>query len=75
MGMPMSTAASGPEDLATLYRRAFTEYSARALWNKRCLDNPTPEDALVVARTLRLEGDRSARQLAEQIERVCRAAV
>jgi hypothetical protein len=71
----MSTAASEPEDLAALYRRAFARYAARALWNKRCLDNPTPEDALVVARALRIEGDRHARQLAEEIERVCRAAV
>jgi hypothetical protein len=72
----MSTAASEPEDLVTtLYRRAFSRYAARALWNKRRLDNPTPEDALVVARALRVEGDRHARQLAEEIERACRAAV
>ena len=39
------------------------------------LDAPTPEDALVVARALRIEGDREARRLAEQIEQACRAAV
>ena len=47
----------------------------RALWNKRFLEKPTKEDALVVARSLRVEGNREARQLAEQIERACRAAV
>jgi 5-methylthioadenosine/S-adenosylhomocysteine deaminase len=36
-------------------------------------DAPTPEDALVVARALRVEGDRQARRLAERIERACRA--
>ena len=63
------------EQLATLYRRAFAEYGARALWNKRELETPTPADALVVARALRMEGNREARQLAEQIERACRAAL
>jgi hypothetical protein len=64
-----------PEDLASLYHRAFTEYGARALWNKHELEAPTPADALVVARALRVEGDREARRLAEQIERACRAAL
>jgi hypothetical protein len=64
-----------PDDLASLYRRAFAEYGTRALCNKRLLETPTPEDALVVARALRIEGDRAARQLAEQIETACRAAL
>jgi hypothetical protein len=63
------------QDLASLYRRAFAEYGTRALWNKRELEAPTPADALVVARALRVEGDREARRLAEQIERACRAAL
>jgi hypothetical protein len=71
----MSNEAIQPEDLTTLYRRAFTAYGTRALWNKRLLDDPTPEDALVVARALRIEGDREARRLAEQIEQACRAAI
>jgi len=62
------------QDFASLYRRAFAEFGTRALWNKRRLDTPTPEDALVVARALRIEGDRAARRLAEQIEQACRAA-
>jgi hypothetical protein len=71
----MIDAPPNPQDLATLYRRAFAEYGAQALWNKRRLDEPTPEDALVVARALRIEGDREARKLAEQIERACHAAL
>jgi len=63
------------QDIASLYRRAFAEYGARALWNKRVLERPTAEDALVVARALRIEGDREARRLAEQIEQACRAAL
>jgi hypothetical protein len=62
-----------PDHFATLYRQAFAEYGAQALWNRRALADPTPEDALVVARVLRIEGDLRARQLAEQIERACRA--
>lgn len=58
-----------------LYRRAFAEYGTQALWNKRLLDAPTQEDALVVARALRIEGDREARRLAEQIEQACRATL
>jgi hypothetical protein len=73
--MYMNTEPQEPEDLANLYRRAFAEYGARALWNKRELETPTLADALVVARALRVEGDREARRLAEQIERACRAAL
>jgi hypothetical protein len=71
----MSTEPSRPDDFARLYRRAFQEHGARALWNKRLLEAPTPEDALVVARALRIEGNRDARVLAEQIEQACRAAI
>ena len=51
------------------------EFGARALWNKRLIEAPTKEDALVVARALRIEGNRAARELAEQIERACHAVV
>ena len=70
--------AESPEqrdDFASLYRQAFAQYGTRALWNRRLLENPSPEDALVVARALRIEGDRAARRLAERIERACRAAL
>lgn len=63
------------DDFATLYRKAFAKYGTRALWNKRALDAPTPEDAMVVARALRIEGDREARRLAERIERACHASL
>jgi hypothetical protein len=53
----------------------FAEYGTRALWNKHALEAPTPEDALVIARALRIEGNREARQLAERMERACRAAI
>lgn len=62
------------EDLASLYRRAFGEYGTHALWNKRAMETPTPDDAMVIARALRIEGNREARRLAEQIEQACRAA-
>lgn len=71
----MNAQTPGPADFASLYRRAFTEYGTRALWNKRLFEEPTLEDALVVARALCIEGDREARHLAEQIEQACHAAL
>ena len=71
----MNDTPTVPEDLATLYRRAFAKYGTQALWNKRLLEEPTPEHALVIARALRVEGDREARKLAERIEKACRAAL
>jgi hypothetical protein len=71
----MKTETQQPEDLVSLYRRAFAEYGARALWNRRELETPTPADALVVGRALRVEGNPEARRLAEQIEQACRAAL
>ena len=62
-------------EYVTLYRRAFAEYGAQALWNLRTLNQPAPEDALVVARALRVEGGMSARFMAEEIERACLAVV
>jgi hypothetical protein len=71
----MITKPEPPDDFTSLYRDAFAQYGTRALWNKRLLEKPTPEDALVVARALRIEGDRAARRLAERIEKACRAAL
>jgi hypothetical protein len=62
-------------DFAALYRQAFQRYGAQALWNKRILEAPRPDDALVIARALRIEGDIEARRLAERIEQACRALV
>lgn len=62
-------------DFAALYHHAFRDYRVRALWNLREVEQPTPEDALVITRSLRIEGDLNARRLAEQIEQACRAAL
>jgi len=62
------------EDFRSLYRRAFAEFGSLALWNSRQLPEPSPADALAVARALRVEGNLAARALAEQIEAACRAA-
>jgi hypothetical protein len=70
----VSTTSTPLEDFATLYHRAFREYGIQALWFLRKLEHPTPEEALVITRSLRVEGDLGARRLAEQIEQACRAA-
>ena len=64
----MSREASKTEDFAALYRRAFREYGASALWSSRPVPNPTCEDALAITWSLRVEGDLQARRLAEEIE-------
>jgi hypothetical protein len=61
-------------DYEALYHRAFAEHRLRALWNRRELEHPTPEEALTITRSLRVEGNLNARRLAEQIEQACRAA-
>ena len=71
----METQAAQLEDFATLYRRAFKDYGASALWSSCPVPEPTCEDALAITRSLRVEGDLRARKLAEQIEKACRAAV
>jgi hypothetical protein len=63
------------EDFVSLYRRAFKDYGASALWSSSPVPEPTCEDALAITRSLRVEGDLNARRLAEQIEKACRAAV
>jgi hypothetical protein len=71
----MSVEPATPKDFVSLYRRAFEEYGASALWSSRPVPNPSCEDALAITRSLRVEGDLKARHLAEQIEQACRAAV
>jgi hypothetical protein len=65
--------ASAPE-YAVLYRQAFEKFGAAALWSSKRVENPTPEDALAITHSLRVEGDLPARRLAEKIERACHAA-
>jgi hypothetical protein len=72
---PMSDPTTEPEDFASLYRRAFKEFGASALWSSKPVPNPTPADVLAITRSLRVEGNREARKLAEQIEKACRAAL
>ncbi|HZQ52908.1 MAG TPA: hypothetical protein VFB14_11965 [Bryobacteraceae bacterium] len=69
----MADALPQPDDLVSLYRRAFTEYGTQALWNMRPIDHPTPSDALAITRALRTHGGMEGRRLAEQIEEACRA--
>jgi len=61
-------------NLRRLYERAFAEFGAAALWNRQPVPDPTPGDALAVARALRREGDMGARRLAEDIEAAAHAA-
>jgi len=61
-------------DLRRLYARAFAEFGAAVLWNRQPVADPTPGDALAIARALRREGDMNARRLAEDIEAAAHAA-
>jgi hypothetical protein len=69
----MNEAPEQPEDFASLYRRAFAEYGAQALWSMRPIEDPTPKDALAITKALRTHGGMQGRRLAERIEQVCRA--
>lgn len=70
----MSMEPEKTEDFTALYRRAFERFGARALWNVRQLESPSPADAMAITRSLRVEGNLAARRLAEQIEKACRVA-
>jgi hypothetical protein len=71
----VGTGQPAPGEVAHLYRQAFREFGAAALWSSRPVPNPTVADALAITRSLRVEGDRNARQLAERIEQACRTAL
>jgi hypothetical protein len=71
----LGTGRPAPEAVVRLYRRAFADFGALALWSSRPAPEPTLADALAITRSLRVEGDRNARRLAEQIEAACRAAL
>lgn len=68
-----STPAERDQAWLDLYRQAFALYGTRALWNLEQLEEPTPRDALVAAKRLRVEGNLAARALAERLERSARA--
>jgi hypothetical protein len=69
----MTITAFSQAEYRALYARAFEEFGAVALWNKARLAEPSPEHALVIARALRIDGNRAARALAEEIEKAVRA--
>jgi len=71
--LAMDATPTHPEDLTTLYHRAFAEYGTVALWNLRPVQNPTPADALAITQALRTHGKMDGRRLAEKIEILCRA--
>jgi hypothetical protein len=64
-----------PADVVRHYRQAFREFGTQALWSRRPSDAPTIAQALVVAESLRREGNLNSRALAAAIERACRAAL
>jgi hypothetical protein len=64
-----------PESVAALYHRAFAEFGAQSLWNRKPSEHPTITQALVVAESLRSEGSMKSRPLAVRIEEACRAAL
>jgi hypothetical protein len=66
---------AAPADVVRLYRQAFYEFGTQALWSRRPSDMPTIAQALVIAESLRREGNLSSRALAVAIERACRAAL
>lgn len=62
------------QEIERLYRKAFAEYGAVALWNMRPVEHLTPGAALAITPALRMHGSMSGRRLAEQLEQMCRAA-
>ena len=62
------------QEIERLYRQAFAEYGALALWNMRPVEHPTPGAALAITPALRTHGSMRGRRLAEHLERLCRAA-
>jgi hypothetical protein len=69
----MGTSPTPPDDLVSLYRRAFAEHGVRAFWNMRPVEEPTPADALAITKALRTHGGMEGRRLAERIEELCLA--
>jgi hypothetical protein len=62
------------ELIRQLYRQAFAEYGAIALWSNREVADPTPADALAITPGLRTHGRMDGRRLAERLEELCHAA-
>lgn len=73
--MALGAGRPAPPAIAELYCRAFSEFGAQTLWSRRPSPTPTIAQALVVAQSLRREGDMRSRLLAVRIEEACRAAL
>jgi hypothetical protein len=71
----LGTGRQAPDEVASLYRQAFLEFGAQVLWSRRPGEHPTIAQALVVAESLRREGNMKSRPLAVRIEEACRAAL
>ena len=74
--MIVSTMAKSPrlEEIERLYRQAFADYGAIALWNLKPAEDATPGAALAITPALRTHGSMEGRRLAEALERLCRAS-
>lgn len=66
---------AAPDEIVGLYRQAFREFGVQALWDRRPSQRPTIAQALVVADSLRREGNLKTLPLAARIEAACRAAL
>jgi len=66
---------AAPEAVVALYHEAFRQFGVQALWSRRPSENPTIAQALVIAESLRVEGNMRSRPLAARIEEACRAAL
>jgi hypothetical protein len=64
-----------PDEIARLYHQAFRDFGTQALWSRRPSATPTIAQALVIAESLRREGNLRSRALAADIEQACRAAL
>ena len=53
-----------PQAVVALYRQAFNEFGAQSLWSRKPSEHPTITQALVIAESLRSEGDMNSRPLA-----------
>jgi hypothetical protein len=62
------------KEIESLYRQAFVEFGAIALWNMRPVERSTRGAALAITSALRTHGSMNGRRLAEHIERLCRAS-
>ena len=73
--MELGAGRPAPEPVAELYRLAFRNFGTRALWSRRPSAHPTIAQALVVAQSLKRDGDMTTRPLAARIEEACRSAL